>query len=194
MTSVSEIVEPSRPHGRWSRDSWIAFATEQLRAVGPSALTLEALCEAAGRTRGSFYHHFPTVGALLAEIASRWRQTETDEIGAQALATADARSALRVLARRSDRMDHKLEIGVRALARDPAVAAIIRKADLVREAIVASLLSRAYGLPPGEAADVARLFHSLQLAGQLREPDNVSGFVAAPARRLTEMLEARARS
>ena len=71
-------------------------------------------------------------------------------------------------------------------------AAALTVADTAREAIIADLLARAYGLGAAEAADVARVFHSLQLAAQLRTPDDVAGFSAGPARRLTAWLEAAA--
>ncbi len=175
---------------RWSRDDWVELAVARLKADA-SALTVDALCLAAGRTKGSFYHHFETVEALLVELARRWRRTETDEIGALATAEADPRRGLRALARRSERMDHSLEIGVRALAAQrPEVAALVREADTTREGIIADLLGRAYGLAPDEAADVARVFHSLQLAAQVRTPEDVAGFSAGPARRLTAWLEA----
>ena len=169
------------------------LAADRLRGSGPQALTVEALCVAAGRTKGSFYHHFGSVEALLIEVALRWRRTETDEIGEIALREPDARKGLRALARRSEQMDHGLEIGVRALAAgSPEVARLIREADAAREAILAGLLTRAYGLGPDRAADVARIFHSLQLAAQLRTPDDVAGFSLGPARRLTAWLEAEA--
>jgi AcrR family transcriptional regulator len=178
---------------RWSRDDWVELAVARLKATGASALTVDALCLAAGRTKGSFYHHFEAVEALLVELARRWRRTETDEIGALAIAEADPRKGLRALARRSERMDHSLEIGVRALAAQrPEVAALVQEADTTREGIIADLLGRAYGLAAAEAADVARVFHSLQLAAQLRAPDDVAGFSAGPARRLTAWLEAAA--
>lgn len=194
MSNPTDVTTAGRrTTARWTQDAWIEFAVRQLRSGGPAALTLEALCAAAGRTRGSFYHHFPTVGALLVELARRWRRTETNEIGALALAEDDPRRGLRALARRSEGMDHGLEIGVRALAADhPEVAALVREADDAREAIIADLLGRAYGLAPSEARDIARLFHSLQLAGQLRAPADVAGFSAGPARRLTAWLEDRA--
>lgn len=181
----------ARVAARWSRADWVELAIARLKAAGPSALTLEALCVAAGRTKGSFYHHFETVEALAVELAQRWRRTETDEIGAIATAEGDPRKGLRALARRSARMDHGLEIGVRALAAErPGLAALVREADAAREAIIAELLGRAYGLSEGEASDVARVFHSLQLAAQLRSPQDVGGFQAGPARRLTAWLEA----
>lgn len=177
--------------GRWSRDDWVELAVARLKAGGVAALTLENLCRVAGRTKGSFYHHFHTVEDLLIELARRWRRTETDEIGAVAAAEADPRKGLRALFRRSARMDHSLEIAVRALAVErPEVAAIVVDTDTVREGIIAGLLAGAYGLAADEAADVARVFHSLQLAAQLRAPDDIEGFSSGPARRLTVWLEA----
>jgi AcrR family transcriptional regulator len=175
---------------RWSRDDWVELAAARLKVDGAAGLTVDALCVVAGRTKGSFYHHFETVEALLVELARRWRRTETDEIGALAVAEADPRRGLRALARRSERMDHSLEIGVRTLAAQrPEVAALVQEADSTREGIIADLLARAYGLAAAEAADVARIFHSLQLAAQLRTPHDVAGFSAGPARRLTAWLE-----
>jgi len=176
--------------GRWSQADWVELAVARLRAVGPTALTLEALCAAAGRTRGSFYHHFTTVEALLSQVALRWRRTETDEVGAASLADPDPRKALRALARRSEQMDHGLEIGIRALAgTSGAVAAIVSEVDAEREAILTRLMQAAYGLPADRAADVARIFHSLQLAAQLRAPHDVGGFQKGAARALTAWLE-----
>ena len=130
---------------------------------------------------------------LLVALSTRWRRTETDGIGRIALSEADPRRGLRALARRSEQMDHGLEIGVRALAAGSAeVARLIREADAAREAIVAGLLTRAYGLDPQRAADVARLFHSLQLAAQVRAPEDVAAFSRGPARHLTAWLEAEA--
>ena len=88
-------------------------------------------------------------------------------------------------------MDHSLEIGVRNLAAGrPELSALVREADAAREAIIAGMLARAYGLDADTAGDVARVFHSLQLAAQLRAPADVEGFSAGPARRLTAWLEA----
>jgi AcrR family transcriptional regulator len=175
---------------RWAQHDWVELAAARLSRDGPAALTLEALCAAAARTRGSFYHHFPTVDALLAQVAQRWRRTETEEVGAASLADPDPRKALRALARRSEQMDHGLEIGIRGLAAaSGAVAAIVREVDAEREAILTRLMQAAYALPADRAADVARIFHSLQLAAQLRAPDDVGGFQKGAARRLTAWLE-----
>mgnify|MGYP000959901085 CR=1 FL=1 len=89
MSPVSEARVAAT--GRWSREDWVELAVARLKAAGASALTLESLCVAAGRTKGSFYHHFGTVEDVLVELARRWRRTETDEIGAVAAAEADPR-------------------------------------------------------------------------------------------------------
>lgn len=180
---------------RWTKADWVELGIECLKRGGPALLTLEALCEAAGRTRGSFYHHFPAVDALLVEIALRWRRTETDDVGQVALSEVDPRQGLRALARRSAVMDHRLEIGVRALAADNAdVSGLIREADETREQIICNLLRAAYGLSSTRAADIARLFHSLQLAAQIRMPEDVAAFSVGPARILTDWLEAEAKA
>lgn len=124
------------------------------------------------------------------DVAQRWRRTETEQVAADALAEPDPRKALRALARRSEQMDHGFEIGVRSLATASSqVATVVRQVDAEREAILARLLAGAYGLTAERAAEVGRIFHSLQLAAQLRAPDDVGGFQAGAARRLTAWLE-----
>jgi AcrR family transcriptional regulator len=38
--------------------TWFDAAARLLISEGPTALTIERLCVAAGVTKGSFYHHF----------------------------------------------------------------------------------------------------------------------------------------
>ena len=44
-----------------------------LSEEGPPALSLERLTEAAGRTKGSFYHHFQGRDGFLAALVAHWR-------------------------------------------------------------------------------------------------------------------------
>jgi AcrR family transcriptional regulator len=60
---------------RFSRRHWLAFGEQQLSAEGPGALSLERLTLAAGRTKGSFYHHFQSRDDFLAALMDYWRET-----------------------------------------------------------------------------------------------------------------------
>ncbi|QIE57069.1 TetR/AcrR family transcriptional regulator [Pikeienuella piscinae] len=63
---------------RYSRRDWLALGRLALAEAGPAALTVEALTARAGKTRGSFYHHFPTHGDFVAALAAEWRRGLAD--------------------------------------------------------------------------------------------------------------------
>lgn len=179
-----------RTGSRWNREQWVAFGAGCLARHGPGALTVDRLCERAKLTKGSFYHHFKSTDDFLVAVGEQWRRTETDDIARDALAGTGAAESLKKLASLSDRVNHRLEIGVRTLAaNNRKVRDLVNKADTAREAIISTLLQRAYGLAEGDASDAARLFHSLHLAALLRAPADVGGFSAGAARFLTARLK-----
>ncbi|MBX3507976.1 MAG: TetR/AcrR family transcriptional regulator [Parvibaculum sp.] len=188
MTPVQD--KKSRSSARWKQEQWVEFGIRRLARHGPSALTVDRLCESAKLTKGSFYHHFPSVDVFLLAIGTRWRETETDAIAKDALACTAAAESLKKLSSLSDTVDHRLELGVRTLAAgNRKLRDMVHKTDSAREAIIATLLQRAYGLGSDEAASAARLFHSLHLAALLRAPSDVGNFSRASARFLTERLK-----
>ncbi len=174
---------------RWTRDRWLTLGEARLREGGAAALSLEALCEAAGRTRGSFYHHFPTTEAFLEALVERWRRRTTDQIGEVALASRKPETASKTLLKLTAGIDPRLDLAIRSLgAERPELAAAIADMDARREAIVAELLKAIYGLDETRAAAGARLFHSVYLAAQVRRPEDLRGFIDGPYRLLFELL------
>lgn len=59
------------------RDDWIAAARAQLIAGGVSAVKIGVLARRLRVTRGSFYWHFDSHGALLRELLKFWELTNT---------------------------------------------------------------------------------------------------------------------
>lgn len=60
---------------RFARVDWLELGERLLSEEGPHALGVERLTEAAGRTRGSFYHHFESREGFLAALTAHWRET-----------------------------------------------------------------------------------------------------------------------
>lgn len=60
---------------RFSKQNWLTLGEHRLATEGPGALSLERLTEAAGRTKGSFYHHFQSRDDFLAALVDHWRET-----------------------------------------------------------------------------------------------------------------------
>lgn len=69
--------------GLESKTKLLQAALGVIRAKGYTATRVEDVCEAAGLTKGSFFHHFKTKEELAVEAANYWSQT-TDIFFAQA--------------------------------------------------------------------------------------------------------------
>jgi len=83
---------------RFKKEDWLALGARLLSEEGAGALTIERLTEAAGRTRGSFYHHFADRDAFVRALMERWRVEVIDEWGAryqQAASPAEVRGLMR---------------------------------------------------------------------------------------------------
>jgi AcrR family transcriptional regulator len=63
---------------RFSRSDWLSLGERLLSEEGLEAMSLERLTEAAGRTKGSFYHHFGSRDDFLAALTQHWRDTAVE--------------------------------------------------------------------------------------------------------------------
>jgi AcrR family transcriptional regulator len=63
---------------RMTREQWADLGLQVLAEDGPSGLTVARLCERAGLTRGSLYHHFADHDALLRGVLDRWAECYTE--------------------------------------------------------------------------------------------------------------------
>ena len=161
-------MKPGKTAPRWTKDDWTALGLKALREHGPQGVTVEALCAAAGRTRGSFYHHFETMDAFLIAMAESWRAQGTDALIQKSLAEPDPNARRKQLNRMANALDHDLEVNIRLLAAQyPPVAKIV------------------------EETDAARLFHSLHLAAQIRAPKGAGEFVKPASAFLDGLLRGR---
>ena len=161
----------ARAKARIARADWIELGLHLLAKRGPEALTLERLTEAAGKTRGSFYHHFEDHPDFLGALAERWRE-ETDSAIAEAEAAAAAGRRRETLARRSAKIDHALERELRRLAAsEPIIAAAVAEVDERRINYVARLFRAELGLDANEALARARIQHCAFVGAQMVFPD-----------------------
>lgn len=177
---------------RWAAEDWTTLGLRALREKGPAGVTVEALCAAAGRTRGSFYHHFETMDAFLIAMAQAWRAQGTDALIQKSLAEPDPNKRRKTLNRMANALDHELEVNLRLLAaQNPGVAKIVEETDNARETGIAKMLAASFGLSRLDAAAAARLFHSLHLAAQIRAPAGAGEFVKDTSGFLEDLLRKR---
>lgn len=128
---------------RFGKADWLRLGLQALADNGPEALTIDALCERAARTRGSFYHHFDSMEAYHQALARYWRQEYTVSI-IETIETeapgADRQSHLNDLALA---IDPRIEQGIRRLAAiNDAVAELCCEVDAERMRYLTSLYAR----------------------------------------------------
>jgi AcrR family transcriptional regulator len=111
-----DAVSPSR---RYSKQDWLALGEQRLSTEGSGALSLERLTGAAGRTKGSFYHHFQSRDDFLAALVEHWRATVVEPAAAPYRADPAAWPAL--LHHAPFELNQLFERALRRLAADEAI-------------------------------------------------------------------------
>lgn len=129
---------------RFSKSDWLKLAAQLLGEEGPGAMTIERLTEAAGRTRGSLYHHFQSREGFLVAMMDWWRAQVIEGRDERFAAALDDAAALREWMRKEPFLwDARFERGVRQLAvTEPIVAATLRQIDEARIAGVAAMIAQ----------------------------------------------------
>lgn len=153
---------------RMSRQDWSDLGLRLLAEHGPEALTVAEICRAAGKTRGSLYHHFPDVQALHEGVMERWFSRHTRSVIAQVDEGPPGERAER-MHELTTSLDPVLERNVRRLvARNPSLRPHLTRADAAR----VGWLTDAYAqlVPATEAGDLARIEYAAWVGFQHMEP------------------------
>lgn len=128
--------------GRYSKTDWLRLAQTLLKSEGTHALTLERLTDAAGKTRGSFYHHFKSRDAFLTAMVEDWQTTSLSTLAAR-LQNEDTPEGKREIMRGvSLEWDGAFERQLRILAaQEPLVAKLLAQVDDLRIQGLASMIA-----------------------------------------------------
>lgn len=152
---------------RFRLNDWLALGLVALAELGPSGLTIEALCRRVGKTKGSFYAHFPAIEAYLAALAGHWRETYTLRLMQEADKGGAAQDRLVALDRMALALDARVEQGMRRLAQlDPGVAATCAKVDRERVGYLEKLHGESGRFAPEDALALARVEYAAYIGFQ----------------------------
>lgn len=152
---------------RFRRADWLALGLSALAEQGPAGLTIEALCRRAGKTKGSFYAHFPAIEAYLAALAGHWRETHTHRLMQETDKGGPAQERLIALDRMALALDVRIEQGMRRLAQlDPGVAATCAEVDRERIGHLETLHGESGRFTPQEALALARVEYAAYVGFQ----------------------------
>lgn len=147
--------------------AWVAMARDVLLEEGVQGVKVDRLAQRLGVTKGGFYKHFAHRDALLAQLLALW---EADNVFVPALPRAlDADAARERLLALTERLigeegyDPRFDLAVRDWARvDPAVAAVVRRTDRRRVALLRRLFA-ALGCDTQEADVRSRVLYYHQV-------------------------------
>ncbi|VVT45500.1 conserved hypothetical protein [Bosea sp. 62] len=152
---------------RFRLNDWLALGLDALAEQGPAGLTIEALCRRAGKTKGSFYAHFPAIEAYLAALAAHWRESHTLRLMQEADGVEAAQDRLIALDRMALALDVRIEQGMRRLAQlDAGVGATCAEVDRERIAYLEKLHGESGRFTPEEALALARVEYAAYIGFQ----------------------------
>jgi AcrR family transcriptional regulator len=139
-----------------SRDDYLAAGLDLLAEGGVGAVTIAALCDRLGVTKGSFYHHFGDVSAFHEALLASWEGGTYHAIE-RARSVSDSHKRLSVLKELGVAAHHEAESAIRAWGRSyPPAATVVRRVDQAREASLVESF-RAIGIPATRARHLARI-------------------------------------
>jgi AcrR family transcriptional regulator len=147
-------------------DAYFVAALDLLATRGADAVTIGALCERLGVTKGSFYHHFRNQAAFVDDLLASWATTHAAELIHRSEEIADPWERMETLHRIAGSLPHAAEAAIRAWGyTNPAVAAVVAQVDQAREAHIADALA-ATGVERQRATVMARISVALLVGMQ----------------------------
>ena len=154
---------------RFISKTWLDLGFAALKTNGISALTIEALCNQANKTRGSFYFHFTGIDEFLMELANEWKLRFTNDIVSWAPKSVTRFDVLNLLVAR---LDLPLESGIRQLAVvNPNIRTIVGLADQERIDWLAQLYRKSSFANDDIAEELAEIEYSAFVGFRLIKPE-----------------------
>ena len=142
--NVSDTIPYMAANGRLSAQDWVTAGLEVLVESGVTAVKILPMAKRLGVTRGSFYWHFESRGALLSRLLDTWESTNTSALVTAATAPGtlvDRYVALSRLWLGWSDFDPRLDAAVRDWARcDPTVLERVRTAHEQRVAAFVEMI------------------------------------------------------
>ncbi len=114
--------------------AYFEAAMSILRSEGYEGLTIQAMCERLGVTKGSFYHHFEGMGGFVVGLMEFWEAEQTTDLFDAAEAEVSSLDRSRLILTASLELDHEAERSIRVWSTtNDRVATTLRRVDTARE-------------------------------------------------------------
>jgi AcrR family transcriptional regulator len=174
---------------RFSRDDWLVLGLAQLSAHGPDGLRIDPLCAAAGRTRGSFYHHFDDHDAFIAALLDQWREWNTDGVIEMVELEAEISGKRGRLNALASGLDQQMEVAIRRFAAANAPAAqAVAEVDEIRIAYLARMNEEEFAANHARARILAEIEYAAFIGFQHLYPEAAASRLIEIGAALEEMI------
>ncbi len=151
---------------RLTQSDYYAVAMKLLAKGSHESLTIAALCDELGVSKGSFYHHFGGWSGFVTGLLESWERESTLEIKEAAERIDAVGTKFRILAALVETIPHDAEAALRVWSHtDPVVKAAVDRVDQVREAMVTDFFTLTVAKP--DAGLLAELALSALVGNQL---------------------------
>jgi AcrR family transcriptional regulator len=144
-----------------SREAWVKAAANLIAHEGVKAVAVEALAQALGVTKGSFYWHFQNRDELIHAALEAWEQDQSTDVVQRYGGISDPRKRIRVLlfAAFEDVENGKFFAALTVSSEDPRVQPYLLRATERRLAFGVEAF-QVMGLSPAEARERALLAYA----------------------------------
>ena len=147
------------PPERLRPSAYFETGLDLLAEQGFRGLTIAALCERLGVTKGSFYHHFRDMAEFVDQLLEHWAREHASRLIALSESITDPTERYDLLEGIAVGLPHGAEAAIRAWSwTNETVAAVLRKVDAARlDHLTES------GVAAGESPERARLMALISL-------------------------------
>jgi len=174
---------------RVARETWLETGLSVLADRGDAALTVEFLCAAVGRSKGSFYHHFTSTEAFAEALLEHWRQTRTESAIRDIVALREPWARRLEMDRIAAGLDSALEQAIRKwAASNNNVRVVLREVDRRRIACLARVIQDVADVDDGKAADLAQIEYAALVGVQQLFPNLGAGDRERLLQTLTDLV------
>lgn len=126
-----------------TREKWIEAGINQLKELGPTAVSGEKIARRLDVTRGSFYHHFNNMDDFVNALLKHWEHHQTIQILNPPLAENSPEVRMNLLLESAWNSDADLEIAIRQWAFiNEEVRSRVERTDRLRLGYLIAVYSR----------------------------------------------------
>ncbi|MDJ0571184.1 MAG: TetR/AcrR family transcriptional regulator [Pleurocapsa sp. MO_192.B19] len=160
---------------RLTREDCLETGLQLLSDSGEQALTVERLCKATSRTKGSFYHHFKNHDDFIEALLEYWQSKYTEQIIAAVDRLKDPIAQRKELDRLAANVDNQIEKVIRNWSNvDRRVRQTIKQVDDRRIKYLTNLIAKLGQLEQQIAYELAVIEYAAFLGLQYLLPDRDS--------------------